>query len=67
MQKQAETFTVVYRTGGTENCVWKRSLTVVKSVEAIAIKESLERAGYKALIHKTSQLDKLGMPIGWEA
>jgi len=27
----------------------------------------VERMGYKAIVHKTHELDATGMPVGWDA
>ncbi len=62
-----KTLTVIYRTGGTENAEWKRCIPVLTRAEALDLKTSCELAGYKALIHDTKALDRIGMPEGWAA
>ena len=61
------TFTVVYRTGGTENCTWRRTMAYATREEARESAASVERMGYKALVHKTHEIDAIGMPEGWDA
>ena len=58
----AITYTVIYCVGGTENFKWKRALPVATWGEALAQAETIERAGRPALIHKTKELDALGLP-----
>jgi hypothetical protein len=60
-----ETFTTIYRTGGTENCVWKRCLAVLTVAEANEQAAKIERMGYRAIVHRTHILDAIGMPEGW--
>lgn len=62
-----QTFTTIYRTGGTENCTWRRCLAVTSHDEAVRQARAIEQLGYKALIHRTRALDIIGMPEGWEA
>jgi hypothetical protein len=62
-----DTFTTVYRTGGTENCVWKRCLAVPTETEARKQAADIERMGYLAIVHRTHVLDVIGMPEGWTA
>lgn len=61
------TFTVIYRTGGPAMCAWHKCLAVLTMEEAIEMKRDIERGGRKAIIHKTDELNALGMPEGWEA
>ena len=58
-------FTVVYRTGGTNNCEWRQCLSVATMQEAVSQKGSIERGGRKALIHRTSAVVSNGLPVGW--
>jgi hypothetical protein len=60
-----ETFTVVYRTGGTESAKWRKCLPVLSSAEAVALADDIGRMGYKAIIHFTATLEAIGMPTGW--
>ena len=62
-----ESFTVVYRTGGTENCQWRRTSALSSKEAARDLANLNERMGYKSLVFKTGDLDSLGMPTGWEA
>jgi predicted nuclease of predicted toxin-antitoxin system len=61
------TFTVVYRTGGRARCLWLRCLPVSTRTEAEIMRVEVEHAGRKALVFETTQLDRLGMPEGWDA
>lgn len=58
--------TVIYRTGGTENCEWRQCNPVATMQEAVSQKESIERGGRKALIQRTSAIVANGLPEGWE-
>lgn len=64
---RGQSWTVVYRTGGTLNCVWKRALPVRTEAEARTLRAQCEVAGYKAIIHDTAVLDVIGVPEGWNA
>lgn len=61
-----KTWTVIYRTGGTDNAEWhKVSERFTDYNKALASAMVLERAGYKSLVHRTESLNRIGMPIGW--
>lgn len=45
----ATIYCVVYRTGGTENFRWHRTLATLNQQQAIQLRANLLRAGYKAL------------------
>lgn len=62
-----ETFTVMYRTGGTLRCRWVRCAAVATRAEAVPMVETIERMGYKALVFRTAYLDAVGGPEGWDA
>lgn len=61
-----ESFTVIYRTGGTKNFKWKEVLPVATKKEAEKKKKELERMGYKSIIHKTKELRSIGLPDTYE-
>lgn len=61
------TFTVVYRTGGTSNAKWRRCVAVTTRNEAETMASELYVAGFKAIVFITSQLDAIGMPVGFDA
>lgn len=61
------TYTVIYRTGGTEDCKWRPCRPASTMQEAVSQKDSIERGGRKALIKRTSEVVKHGLPEGWEA
>jgi hypothetical protein len=60
-----ETFTTIYRTGGTERCQWKRCLPLTSEQAACEQAAHIERMGYRAIVHRTHILDAIGMPDGW--
>lgn len=62
---KATEYTVVYRTGGTANCKWNRTVTGTRA-ECEKMRTDTEKMGYKALLFKTVQLDSIGMPEGWD-
>lgn len=59
-------YCLVYRTGGTENFKWNRTLPMTK-VEATEKKWELEKMGYKTLIVDYNQSLSIGLPEGYEA
>jgi len=64
----ANTWTVVYRTGGTARCAWHRVLDSYPNETSARSKASeIERMGYRALVFITRQLDAIGMPEGWDS
>lgn len=62
-----DTFTVVYRTGGTEVCKWHECVPVSTMEKALELRDDCARMGYKAIIHKTSFVRSNGLPEGWDA
>lgn len=62
-----DTFTVIYRTGGTMNARWHRCASVATHEEARKMQDEIKRGGRKALIHNTRLLDAIGLPTGYEA
>jgi hypothetical protein len=61
--RPAKTFTVIYRTGGTENFAWHKILELYPTYEAAKVKADYEEhRGYPCLIFDTHQLDVIGMP-----
>lgn len=61
-----QSFTMIYRTGGTERCTWRRCLATLDLTEAERQAADCERMGYKAIVHHTDRLNAVGMPTGWE-
>lgn len=57
-----KTWTVIYRTGGTDNFQWHKALPVLSREEADTQKAVLTRQGYIALIHRTDLLEAIGLP-----
>ena len=63
----AETYTVIYRTGGPARCKWHRTTPAhATRASAASYASDIERMGYKTLVHRTHILDAVGMPVGWE-
>ncbi len=60
------TYTVVYRTGGTKNPEWKATIAFDVLQDAERTKRQIEMAGRKAIIFPTEELEKVGLPQGWE-
>jgi hypothetical protein len=59
----AKSYTVIYKTGGTECYQWHKIYTSFATVEsAIEKRKELERMGYESLIHDTMLLNAIGMP-----
>lgn len=56
------TYTVIYRTGGTENFRWLKALPVATKVEAQELAISVRSYGRVAIVHRTDLLDAIGMP-----
>ena len=59
-------FNVIYRTGGTHNCKWIRVLDAYPIDQAHTIAASIERMGYRTVIHDTDTVRAIGLPIGWD-
>lgn len=64
--KTVEQYTVIYRTGGSERFTWHRLAKNTSLEIARKDAEEIERMGYKTLIHKTKQLDAIGLPETFE-
>jgi len=58
-------FYVIYRTGGTDNFKWHRTLPM-KRDEAIKAQEDTEKMGYKCFIAEKESSDKIGLPETYE-
>lgn len=65
--RTADTYTPIYRTGGTKRCTWRRVEAQPTKEAAQAKAAEIEKMGYKTLIHVTRILNVIGMPTGWEA
>lgn len=58
-----KTYTVIYRTGGTDNFKWHKVYErYINRDDARAKQADLNAAGYPALVHDTQLLDSVGMP-----
>ena len=55
------THCVIYRTGGTENFTWHRSVAMT-SDEAIQVQRDLARMGYRAHIERYRRSLAVGLP-----
>lgn len=53
---------VIYRTGGTENLCWHRSLAFIDKRTAITRQRELERAGYPAFVENYDLSMATGLP-----
>jgi hypothetical protein len=61
-------YSVVYRSGGTHRCFWTKVLTTYENaVAAFNESDRLLRAGYTSMVFLSDALEKIGLPIGWEA
>ena len=60
------TFEVIYRTGGTHYCTWRR-IAFKHGSKGIAeeVDKNLERQGYHAEVRTTKELESIGLPVGW--
>ena len=68
-QKEFEmTYSVVYRTGGTQNFKWCRTNeTFLTRDEAINFAAGIEKMGYKTMIYITKQLNNIGLPETYDS
>jgi len=62
-----QTFTVVYRTGGFTNPIWTPTMAFDVLQDAERTQRQIKQAGREALIYETAELDRVGLPQGWEA
>ena len=66
--KERKYYTVIYRTGGTENAQWHKIFERYYDKEQANEKKlELEKMGYKSLVHDGKLLELHGMPEGWNA
>lgn len=66
-QPASETrYCVLYRSGGTHWATWQRLLEVYTLEAARTKRDELIRMGYRALVQSAGQLERIGMPYGWE-
>ena len=56
------TYCVIYRTGGTENYKWQRSLAVEDRAKAQILQAVCEKAGYEAMIEDYQLSLSVGLP-----
>jgi len=61
-----KTYTVVYRTGGFRNPVWKSTFPYNVRQDAERTQKQMQMSGTKALIYTLEELEKNGLPHGWE-
>ena len=66
MKNNRVLFVVIYRTGGSKKCMWKRMFGAFNLKEAEKQKEMLERLGYKTILTQLDHFEKIGMPVGWD-
>jgi len=61
-----EAFTVVYRTGTIKNPVWKSTIAYTVRQDAERTQRQIKMTGTPALIYTLEELEKIGLPKGWE-
>jgi hypothetical protein len=67
-QDQDPIYTVVYRTGGTHQCKWHKTLVATKDeAEAAQVLDEIKTQGYHGFVTTKYLLDVVGLPIGWTA
>lgn len=60
------TYEVIYRTGGTNHCKWRRLYYRFQDrSNAVAKAQEIERMGYKSAVRTTKELESIGLPVGW--
>lgn len=59
---QMKTWTVCYRTGGTENFKWQSAFPVGSELEAMEMRDRVNRMGHLAYYTETEHLEKSGLP-----
>jgi hypothetical protein len=59
-------FHVVYRSGGTENFVWKASLAYPSRQEAEASAVANRKMGYPSMIASVYKVEKYGLPTTFD-
>jgi len=59
-------FVVVFRTGGTENFKWSRTLPLSSRESAVTVAESCQRAGYPAHVEDLGISMAVGLPETFE-
>jgi hypothetical protein len=63
MRTQERTqYVVIYRTGGTRNFKWTRSLSIPSFEDAIAKRNDVERMGYPAYVERLAASMVFGLP-----
>jgi hypothetical protein len=66
--RPTDSYTVVYCTGGTTDCKWRKIFTPFSTLaEAENQQFDLNRSGYGCMIFITRELNSIGMPEGWRA
>jgi len=55
-------YSIIYKTGGTDNAKWHRVLSTFTKEEAQAKLEEIRRMGYDSVSHETKLLDSIGLP-----
>lgn len=63
----SKTWTVVYRTGGTENAKWHKTLIATSKAEAMEAGKRLGKMGYAWLLMTVHDLNTIGLPEGYDA
>lgn len=59
-------YTVIYRTGGEQHCIWHRGFDTHQSKAMMQkLADDLEKMGYKAHVRTVRELTTIGLPVGW--
>lgn len=67
-EHKMKTFTVIYRTGGTENFKWNRvGERYTSKTAALDSAAELAKMGYPSLVHDAKLLDSIGLPETFDA
>lgn len=58
-----KTYSIIYRTGGTDNFKWHRvGERYTTPTLAYAKQSELEKMGYPSLVHDTEMIESIGLP-----
>lgn len=66
IQRGAKVFTVIFRSGGTDNFTWNRTLLEGTREEMRIEADKIERGGRKALVLSANDLAIGGLPESFE-
>lgn len=63
---KAQTWTIAYRIGGTENFQWRKTLAIEHREQADRLAREIAVGGRKALVFPTDRLESIGLPETYE-